>query len=79
MDLAITGLNKLMMIQQKVEFFASSVFRGAIFADAERQKLGASASNSLPFLTHPQKSLFPRNPQSCSKSTFCRIIRPLKE
>jgi hypothetical protein len=26
---------------------------------AEWQKPGASASNSLPFLTHPRKSLFP--------------------
>jgi cyclic dehypoxanthinyl futalosine synthase len=35
-----------------------SVFRGAILADAEWQKLVASSSNSLPFLTHPRKSLF---------------------
>jgi hypothetical protein len=43
----------------KGRIFATSVFRGAIFVDAEWQKLGASASNSLPFLTHPRKSLFP--------------------
>jgi hypothetical protein len=35
----------------------SSVFRGAKYMDAEWQKLGASASNSLPFLTHPCISL----------------------
>jgi hypothetical protein len=59
----------------KGRIFATSVFRGAIFVDAEWQKLGASASNSLPFLTHPRKSLFPRNPRSRSKSTFYQFIR----
>jgi len=44
---------------EKVGFFASRVFRGAIFSDTEWQKLVASSSNSLPFLTHPRKSLFP--------------------
>jgi len=45
-----------------------------IFPDAEWQKLVASSSNNLPFLMHPQKSLFPRNPRSRSKSTFYERI-----
>jgi hypothetical protein len=57
------------MEQQTGGFFASRVFRGAIFSDAKWQKLGVRASNTLPFLTHPQKSLYP------PKSTISRKTR----
>jgi hypothetical protein len=44
---------------QRIDFRFERLSGVAIFVNAEWQKLGASASNSLPFLTHPRKSLFP--------------------
>jgi len=59
----------------KVGFFASRVFRGAIFLDAEFQKLVAGSSDSLKFLTHPRKSLFPPKSTISLKIDFYDAIK----